>query len=149
MDFETDFETKDSGEREEFDSGMRRDVQAGKPRYDLIDRPFLRRWAELMARGASKYGENNWRLADSEVEFNRFQASALRHMFQWLEGDRSEDHAAAVAFNLAGAESLLVKLRAQWASELVESHRSEPGATHPDGPEALKDASHPECCFDC
>lgn len=45
--------TKDSGVRESFDSGMVRDTQQGKPRYDLIDRPILKRWAELMARGAS------------------------------------------------------------------------------------------------
>lgn len=30
------FETKDSGKREEYTSGMRRDVQEGKPRIDLV-----------------------------------------------------------------------------------------------------------------
>lgn len=98
------FETKDSGAREEYDSGMVRDTQEGKPRYDLLDRAFLRRWAELMARGADKYGEDNWRNANSQDELRRFEASATRHLFQWLDGDRDEDHAAAVAFNLAAAE---------------------------------------------
>lgn len=107
-----DFETKDSGKREEFSTGMQRDTQEDKPRYDLLDRAFLKRWAELMARGAKKYGEENWRKAETDVELKRFKASALRHMFQWLDGDTSEDHAAAVAFNLSGAEMVLTKLRA-------------------------------------
>ena len=31
-------------------------------------------------------------------------------MYQWLEGDESEDHAAAVMFNLSGAEYVKQKL---------------------------------------
>jgi hypothetical protein len=104
------FETKDSGKREEFETGMVRDTQDDKPRYDLLDRAFLKRWAELMARGAKKYGENNWRKAATQAELSRFQASATRHLFQWLDGDISEDHAAAVAFNLAGAEMVKSRL---------------------------------------
>lgn len=104
------FETKDSGKRQEFPTGMVRDVQTDKPRYDLLDGPMLKRWAELMARGAIKYGENNWRKAATPEELNRFRASALRHMYQWLEGDISEDHGAAVMFNIAGAEMVQCKL---------------------------------------
>lgn len=105
------FTTKDSGKRENFASGMTRDTQDDKPRYDLLDRAFLKRWAELMARGAKKYGEDNWRQASGESELRRFKASALRHIFQWLDGDVSEDHAAAVAFNLAGAEMVAEKMK--------------------------------------
>lgn len=105
------FVTKDSGERVEFESGMRRDVQTGKPRYDLIDRAYLRRLAELYARGAEKYGAKNWQLAKSQEELERFEASALRHMFQYLDGDRSEDHACAVTFNLAAAEYVRTRLK--------------------------------------
>lgn len=107
------FVTKDSGKRQEFESGMMRDTQEDKPRYDLIDRAFLKRWADLMARGAKKYGEENWRKAEGEAEFKRFQASALRHLYQWLDGDTTEDHAVAVAFNLAGAEMVKGKLNAK------------------------------------
>lgn len=106
----TDFMTKDSGKREEFATGMVRDTQDDKPRYDLLDRPFLKRWAELMARGAKKYGENNWKKAATEAELTRFRSSATRHLFQWLEGDTTEDHGAAVAFNIAGAEMVKEKL---------------------------------------
>lgn len=103
------FITRDSGQREAYASGMVRDTQDGKPRYELIDRAFLKRWAELMARGAVKYGADNWRMANSHEEIERFKASALRHMMQWLDGDQTEDHAAAVAFNIAAAEYTKVK----------------------------------------
>jgi hypothetical protein len=39
------YTTKDSGKREEYKSGMRRDTQEGKPRYDLIPTWFLKRLA--------------------------------------------------------------------------------------------------------
>lgn len=113
----TNFETKDSGERIEYVSGMRRDVQTGKPRFDLLlvdnqpyDRQFLTRFARLLERGAKKYGERNWQLADSPEEIARFKASALRHMMQWQTGETDEDHAAAVAFNLMAAEYVKWKL---------------------------------------
>lgn len=105
------FTTKDSGQRIDYPSGMHRDIQQGKPRYDLIDRDFLYRWAMLMMRGAEKYGEDNWRLANSEDELRRFKASAIRHMMQWLNGEADEDHAAAVAFNIAAAEYVAERLK--------------------------------------
>jgi hypothetical protein len=64
-----------------------------------------------MARGAVKYGERNWEKAAGEAEISRFQASALRHIYQWLDGDSTEDHAVAVAFNLAGAEMVKYKMK--------------------------------------
>jgi hypothetical protein len=104
------FTTKDSGKRQEYESGMRRDVQEGKPRYDLIDRAYLKRWAELMERGASKYGEDNWRLANSQKEVDRFKASAFRHFISWMNGEQDEDHSVAIAFNVAAAEYVKEKL---------------------------------------
>lgn len=99
-----EFLTKDSGNRIEFTTGMKRDVQTGKPRFDLTWKPLYWRWAELMGRGADKYGENNWMKAQTEEELKRFEASAERHLQQLIRGDRDEDHAAAVVFNIAGIE---------------------------------------------
>ncbi len=90
------FTTKDSGERQEFSTGMVRDIQTGKPRFDLIPPEGLRRLADLYARGAEKYGDDNWKKGQP---FSRTYASLFRHMIQWREGDRSEDHLAAVAWN--------------------------------------------------
>lgn len=112
--------TKDSGKREEYDSGMRRDTQEGKARFDLLlvdgigyGDQFLTRVAGLLERGATKYGERNWQLADSHEELARFRASALRHLMQWACGETDEDHAAAVVFNLMAYESIKLKLETE------------------------------------
>lgn len=106
--------TKDSGEREQLAGGMVRDTTEGKVSFSLIFKgPLLRRWAELLTRGATKYGRHNWLLgvhSDSgparEETRERFLDSAARHFVQWLEGDRTEDHAAAVIFNMNGYEAM-------------------------------------------
>ncbi len=104
------FETKDSGERVQFSTGMQRDTQNSKPRYDLIWLPGLKRVAELMARGAAKYSDRNWEKASTQEELDRFKASLLRHVYQYLEGDRTEDHMAAIVFNAFGAEYVYQRL---------------------------------------
>lgn len=96
----SEFVTRDSGKRVTYESGMERDTDDGKPRYDLIPPMPMRRLAELYARGAVKYGDNNWQLADSTIELTRFKASAMRHAYQWLAGESDEDHAIAVVFNI-------------------------------------------------
>jgi len=109
----SEFVTKDSGKREEFESGMQRDTQEGKARFDLLfpldvpyEHQFMTRVAQLLARGAEKYDERNWELAEGPAEYSRFRASAARHFAQWLAGEEDEDHAAAVVFNLLGAETV-------------------------------------------
>lgn len=113
------FVTKDSGQRAKFDTGAVRDTQEGKPRYEEIPIPFLKelalklesepdarldlvpvrallRVAALYGRGAKKYAPRNW---EKGMPLKRALASLLRHAFQWAEGDREEDHLAAVAWN--------------------------------------------------
>jgi len=106
------FETKDSGKREQYASGMKRDVTIGKTLWHLVaSGPMMKRWAELMTRGAEKYGEDNWLNADSEKELQRFRSSAYRHFMQWYHGlDPGEDHGAAVYFNIDGAEYVRERL---------------------------------------
>lgn len=113
----SDYVTKDSGVRAEYDSGMVRDTQEGKPRFDLLfpegipfEAQFLTRVAELMTRGIVKYGERNWEKANSPEELRRFKASGLRHHAQYQAGDAAEDHAAAVVFNLMAAEYVKYKI---------------------------------------
>jgi hypothetical protein len=73
--------------------------------------PMLVRWAELMGRGANKYGERNWEKARTEEELARFKASGFRHLVQWFFGlNPEEDHAAAVFFNISGAEHVQARL---------------------------------------
>lgn len=130
------FETKDSGARVDMANGMVRDTSDGKVDHTLLlDGPLLHRWAELLTRGAVKYGKRNWCKAlesnpgDTREETRaRFRESAMRHFFQWLEGDRSEDHAAAVLFNLNGYEAMrdVDEHRAMAAvPEPIDTHRVE------------------------
>lgn len=105
-----EFETKDSGRRVEYESGMRRDIDTGKPRYDLIPVPMLKRLAELYSRGAVKYGDTNWQLARSDEELQRFKASAMRHMFQWANNEVDEDHAIAAVWNIFAYEVIKQKM---------------------------------------
>lgn len=90
------FITKDSGARQDFPTGMVRDTQDGKPRFDLIPVEGLRRLADLYARGAEKYDDDNWKKGQP---YSRAYASLFRHLIQWREGDKDEDHLAAVAWN--------------------------------------------------
>jgi len=96
---------KDSGERVQM-AGMVRDTTKGKIRYDLVvgDGPMFKRWAQHLTDGAVKYAARNWMGAKSQEELERFRESALRHFIQWYTGELDEDHAAAVFFNINGAE---------------------------------------------
>ena len=107
----SEFITKDSGERKEFASGMKRDVTTGKTLWHLVaSGSMLRRWAELLTRGAVKYDADNWMKANGEEELKRFRESSFRHFMQWYNGDTDEDHGAAVFFNINGAEYVKEKL---------------------------------------
>jgi len=104
----SEFAVKDSGERQQFDSGMVRDTTEGKTDFTLaLDGPMFERYAIHLTKGAKKYAKRNWMQASGEAELERFRESALRHFLQWLRGDRDEDHAAAVWFNINGAEYVL------------------------------------------
>lgn len=105
------YTTKDSGKRADFESGMRRDTDEGKPRYDLIPLEPLKRLAELYARGAVKYGDKNWELANSPEELARFKASAFRHFIQWQNGETDEDHGIATVWNIFAVLHLEEKIR--------------------------------------
>ncbi len=105
------FVVKDSGQREQFESGMVRDTEENKIDYLLtLSGPMFERWAIHLGRGAKKYSRDNWMKAAGPSEYERFRRSAFRHFIQWLRGDRDEDHAAAVIFNLNGAEFVKEKL---------------------------------------
>ena len=125
-----DFITKDSGKRMDYASGMRRDIQDGKPRFYLMltgdvpyDSQFLTRCAALLTRGAEKYGARNWQLANSPEELERFKESAFRHLVQWLCNDTEEDHAAAVFFNLLAAETTKHKIHEAHRAKLLRKKK--------------------------
>jgi hypothetical protein len=120
------YETKDSGDHQEFPTGMVRSSQADKPRFDLMirkDVPYsesmIYRRAVKMAQGAAIYGERNFELAETQEELDRFKASAFRHFMQWYFGEDDEDHAAALEFNVDAYEDLRTVLRLRESTEAV------------------------------
>jgi hypothetical protein len=93
------YETKDSGNREEFTTGAVRDTRAGKGRFDLLPPSAIKRVAQLYQRGAEKYEARNW---EKGMPFSRMVDSLLRHAFAVSAGQMDEDHLAAVVFNALG-----------------------------------------------
>ena len=74
---------KDSGQRQEWETGSVRDIRKGKGRYDLLPVYAVSRLAKHLELGADKYGDRNWELGQP---LSRYLDSALRHLFQVLEG---------------------------------------------------------------
>ena len=59
-------------------------------------------WQGVMARGAKKYNDHNWKKACTQEEYDRFFASGFRHLMQYLRGEDDECHFAGVLFNVGG-----------------------------------------------
>lgn len=83
-----------------FATGAVRSADADDVRYDLITPIGLEAVARTCAEGAKKYGERNW---EKGMPVAVMLNHALRHIFKFLLGDRSEDHLAHAAWNLLGA----------------------------------------------
>ena len=90
---------KDSGKREDFETGSRRDTNDGKSRPDLISPFLLDRLGRHMALGAKKYGEWNWAKGQPS---SRYRESLARHLMAHDKGETDEDHLSAAAFNIMG-----------------------------------------------
>jgi hypothetical protein len=88
---------KDSGKRESFDTGMIREPEMGRGRYDLISPIALNALAIHMGLGAEKYTDRNW---ERGGKLSRHLNSAMRHLHQFQEGLRDEDHLSAAVFNI-------------------------------------------------
>lgn len=86
----------DSGHRQSFATGAVRDTAEEKPRPDLFS-PFAEeRVGNWLMLGARRYTERNW---EQGIPNSRCFASLRRHVMRYQQGDRSEDHLAAVIFN--------------------------------------------------
>ena len=94
--------TKDSGEREFFKTGAKRDTRKGKGRFDLISPIALKRLALVYERGSEKYDDDNWRKG---MPHRRYIDSAIRHLNTYAENKikglpQDEDHLAQAAWNI-------------------------------------------------
>lgn len=80
-------EIKDSGQRQEFDTGAVRDTQDDKPRYDLIPPTALRRTAILCRNRMRQY------------ELGKFYRDMLYHTQQFALGNTDHDYLAQITVN--------------------------------------------------
>jgi hypothetical protein len=87
----------DSGKRENFSTGSKRDSRDGKGRFDLLPCRALMKLAQHYEKGSKKYGDRNW---EKGQPVSRYFDSALRHTFKYLQGRRDEPHLIAAAWNL-------------------------------------------------
>ena len=91
---------KDSGKRETYSTGAKREPVADKEmRPELFSPEALIRDAKWYAQGASKYGDRNW---EKGIPFTNCIGSMLRHIIKYMNGQDDEDHLAAIRWN-AGA----------------------------------------------
>lgn len=87
----------DGGQRINYEKGAMREPSEGKGAYELMSPFALERIAKWYELGAQKYASRNW---EKGIPFGRLIQSGIRHMYRWMAGDRSEDHLAAVCWNV-------------------------------------------------
>lgn len=83
-----------------FSTGAVRSDDADNTRYDLISPIGLRRLAETCREGAEKYSDFNW---EKGMPVGEMLNHGIKHLFEYLAGDRSEDHLAHAAWNCMAA----------------------------------------------
>jgi hypothetical protein len=103
-----EFVVKDSGKREDFETGARRDTRTGKGRFDLIPTMALRRLAQVYEKGAVKYGDKNWQKGQP---LSRYLDSCLRHVAAAADGQEDEDHLFQAVWNLVALAWTLEEVR--------------------------------------
>lgn len=91
------FSVQDSGARQEFETGSRRDSREGKGRFDLIPALPEQELAIHYEQGAVKYGDHNWKKGQPLM---RYIDSAKRHINKLVAGEPTENHAIAAAWNM-------------------------------------------------
>lgn len=88
----------DSGERTSFGDGMAiREADPDKASIEGVSPYAMFRLGRLFTKGGIKYGDfRNW---EKGMPMMRCAGAILRHTFQWMMRDESEDHMAAVMWN--------------------------------------------------
>jgi len=88
------------GSRVQFSTGAQRSSDAESTRYDLITPIGLAAVARACAEGAEKYSDFNW---EKGMPAHDALNHAIRHLYMFLGGDRSEEHLGHAAWNVMAA----------------------------------------------
>lgn len=69
------------------------------PGVDQIPYSSLEDIGAIFSEGEKKYGRDNWKQQPDNAEYNAERTRhAIRHLYLWANGDRSEPHLAKVAW---------------------------------------------------
>lgn len=79
------------------ETGAMRSTDADSVRFDLIPQRMLLEVATVMATGAAKYGEHNWKKG---FKWSSCLNHCARHLYLYLTGDKKEHHLAHMVCNL-------------------------------------------------
>jgi hypothetical protein len=88
------------GDKTRFGTGAVRSSDAEGTRYDLISPIGLEAVARTCAEGAAKYSAHNW---ERGMDVPDLLNHAIKHIYQFLSGDRSEAHLPHAAWGLLAA----------------------------------------------
>jgi hypothetical protein len=86
--------------KKKFSTGAVRSGDAEQTRFDLITPIGRARVAAACAEGAEKYDDFNW---EKGMPATDMLNHAIRHIYMFLAGDRSEDHLGHAGWNVLGA----------------------------------------------
>jgi len=103
-----DYEIKDSGKREIYKSGANRDISSGKGAFELLPPQTIRALAIHYEKGCEKYGPRNW---EKGIKVSRFIQSALRHIFQFMDGTDDENHLISALWNIASCYETILRIQ--------------------------------------
>lgn len=106
-----------------FDTGAVRSKDADGFRYDLITPIGLAAVAEAYQEGSVKYGDFN---CERGFPVHDLLNHAIKHLYTYLSGDRSEPHLGHAAWNVLMA----IHSEKMWP-ELNEGHLRKPGCKPP------------------
>lgn len=120
----SEFIVEDSGNKKTFTTGMVRNSDKGKVRYNsILHGPMFKRWAAHVWKAKAVYpdvalGLGNWELAETAEELQHAKESLLSHIVDYLETldagvEAKEDNAAAVFFNINLIENIKLKMAAK------------------------------------
>ncbi len=79
--------------------GGNRDNADDKLDYTLVPIEALNRLVRHYMNGLKKYGRDNWKKLSLPADIERYKQSMYRHLIQYLENKKDEDHLAAIVWN--------------------------------------------------
>jgi hypothetical protein len=115
-------------------------------RFDLLDPKAMFEMTKVLAEGAEKYGENNWKLIDVEDHLNHL----LIHVYAYLAGDRTDDHLSHAMCRAMFAMGVELELNASDEEHgVIEKTGSTPENCPHDSTRSKLYPGAKEICMDC